>query len=155
MKFETVFFLLKRFTQALFFSRSRPPLARQLPRRSRGVAQTRRLHFAKKLIDETRLPMTQVAIASGFGCVRFEGIVDGSDFSKRLREIPGIGKWTAQYVAMSVPRDPDAFPSGDIELQRAIGERSAGDLEKRSEAWRPWRSYAAMLLWHTIGNGNR
>jgi AraC family transcriptional regulator, regulatory protein of adaptative response / DNA-3-methyladenine glycosylase II len=89
------------------------------------------------------------------GQIRFEGILDGSDFSKRLREIPGIGKWTAQYVAMSVLRDPDAFPSGDIALQRAIGERSAGDLEKRSEAWRPWRSYAAMLLWQSNRNGNR
>jgi 3-methyladenine DNA glycosylase/8-oxoguanine DNA glycosylase len=85
----------------------------------------------------------------------YELIVDGSDFSKRLREIPGIGKWTAQYAAMSVLRDPDAFPSGDIALQRAIGERSAGDLEKRSEAWRPWRSYAAILLWQSNGNVHR
>jgi AraC family transcriptional regulator of adaptative response / DNA-3-methyladenine glycosylase II len=86
------------------------------------------------------------------GHIQFQGIVDTSDFSTRLREIPGIGKWMAQYVAMCVLRDPDAFPSDDLALLRAMGERSADELEKRSEVWRPWRSYAAMLLWEFAGN---
>src|SRR5437016_241855 len=255
-----------------------------------AVAQTRRLHFAKKLIDETALPMNQVAIASGFGCVRrfnatihktyhrtpthirrlarqtvvqpenqylfrlrfrspydwkgmlaflapratpgvetvengvyrrsislhgidgyfevslagrlvsnfgrrfsaasglthlfplpevlgdakltsiglptaraetirtlaravsdgqisFEGIVDSEAFLARLCEIPGIGKWTAQYVAMRALGEPDAFPSGDLGLLRALKLRSSRELEQRAEGWRPWRAYAAMYLW--------
>lgn len=85
------------------------------------------------------------------GQIRFDGILDAADFSKRLREIPGIQKWTARYVAMCIVRDPDAFPAGDLALQRLLGEPSAEDLERRSEAWRPWRSYAAILLWQSLG----
>jgi len=47
--------------------------------------------------------------------------------------------------------DPDAFPSGDIALMRGFGAESAGELEKRAEAWRPWRAYAAIYLWHIAG----
>ena len=48
----------------------------------------------------------------------------------RLREIPGIQKWTAHYVAMCVLRDPDAFPSGDLALLRAMGEQTRGRIGK-------------------------
>jgi len=54
---------------------------------------------------------------------------------------------TAQYLAMRALGEPDAFPAGDPALRRALGDRTARDLERRSEAWRPWRAYAAMLLW--------
>ena len=64
-----------------------------------------------------------------------------------LRSIPGIGDWTAQYIAMRAFNEPDAFLSGDLILRRAAGGLSARDLERRSEAWRPWRAYAVMLLW--------
>jgi AraC family transcriptional regulator of adaptative response / DNA-3-methyladenine glycosylase II len=64
-----------------------------------------------------------------------------------LRALPGIGDWTAQYVAMRALGEPDAWPSGDLHLRRATGVRSARELEQRAEAWRPWRAYAAMLLW--------
>jgi AraC family transcriptional regulator of adaptative response / DNA-3-methyladenine glycosylase II len=67
----------------------------------------------------------------------------------RLRQLPGIGDWTAQYVAMRALRWPDAFPTGDLGLLRALGLRSAGELAARAEAWRPWRSYAAMVLWNS------
>jgi AraC family transcriptional regulator, regulatory protein of adaptative response / DNA-3-methyladenine glycosylase II len=70
----------------------------------------------------------------------------------RLRDLPGIGEWTAQYVALRELREPDAFPHGDIGLMRAIekleGRRpSAAELNTRAEAWRPWRAYAATHLW--------
>ena len=99
------------------------------------------------------VPRAKAATLRAFACavcdgsIRFERIVDCGDLVKQLCEIPGIGKWTAQYIGMSVVRDPDAFPSDDLVLQCAIGERSAWELERRSEAWRPWRAYAAMLLW--------
>jgi AraC family transcriptional regulator of adaptative response / DNA-3-methyladenine glycosylase II len=70
----------------------------------------------------------------------------------RLRAIPGVGEWTAQYIAMRQLREPDAFPAADIGLMRALtdagGQRpSAKDLLARAEPWRPWRAYAAQHLW--------
>jgi AraC family transcriptional regulator of adaptative response / DNA-3-methyladenine glycosylase II len=64
-----------------------------------------------------------------------------------LRAIPGVGEWTAQYVALRALGEPDAFPAGDLVLRRAAGVRTARELEVRAEAWRPWRAYAVLLLW--------
>ena len=85
------------------------------------------------------------------GKIKFEGVVDSDAFLNRLCEIPGIGKWTAQYVAMRALREPDAFPSSDIGLLRAMSLESSRELENRAEAWRPWRAYAAMYLWNIFG----
>jgi AraC family transcriptional regulator of adaptative response / DNA-3-methyladenine glycosylase II len=80
--------------------------------------------------------------------VRDGGVVfDGVSTVDALRAIPGIGDWTAQYVAMRALNEPDAFPSGDLVLRRMAGDCSARELERRSERWRPWRAYAVMLLW--------
>jgi len=70
----------------------------------------------------------------------------------KLRSLPGIGEWTAQYIAMRELREPDAFPAADIGLLRAMvdgeGRRpSPSELLVRSERWRPWRAYAALHLW--------
>jgi AraC family transcriptional regulator of adaptative response / DNA-3-methyladenine glycosylase II len=70
----------------------------------------------------------------------------------RLHSLPGVGEWTAQYIAMRALRDPDAFPAADIGLMRALtpphGRRpNARDILARAEAWRPWRAYAAQHLW--------
>jgi AraC family transcriptional regulator of adaptative response / DNA-3-methyladenine glycosylase II len=76
----------------------------------------------------------------------------GSGFETgALRSIRGIGEWTAQYVALRALGDTDAFPSGDLVLRRAAGVRTARQLERRAEAWRPWRAYAVMLLWQGAG----
>jgi AraC family transcriptional regulator, regulatory protein of adaptative response / DNA-3-methyladenine glycosylase II len=83
------------------------------------------------------------------GQIRFDGIVNLGEFRARLCEIPGIGKWTAEYAAMRALRDPDAFPADDLGLRRKAGDCSAAELEERAEAWRPWRAYAAMLLWQS------
>jgi 3-methyladenine DNA glycosylase/8-oxoguanine DNA glycosylase len=92
------------------------------------------------------------------GRICFEGIVDSEAFLARLCEIPGIGTWTAQYIGIRALGEPDAFPSSDLGLLRALGLKSARDLELRAEAWRPWRAYAAMYLWnfkdHSICENN-
>jgi AraC family transcriptional regulator of adaptative response / DNA-3-methyladenine glycosylase II len=85
------------------------------------------------------------------GQISFEGIVDSDTFLARFQEIPGIGKWTAQYVAMRALGEPDAFPSGDLGLLRALSCGSSRELERRAEEWRPWRAYAAMYLWKIGG----
>jgi AraC family transcriptional regulator, regulatory protein of adaptative response / DNA-3-methyladenine glycosylase II len=68
-----------------------------------------------------------------------------------IRAIPGIGDWTAAYIAMRAFGEPDAFPSGDLILRRAAGNVTARELEVRSQAWRPWRAYAVVLLWQAAG----
>ena len=74
----------------------------------------------------------------------------------RLRAIPGVGPWTVEYIALRALRDPDAFPAGDLGLRRALSVEGALASEKalraRSEAWRPWRAYAAMHLWTSLSS---
>jgi AraC family transcriptional regulator of adaptative response / DNA-3-methyladenine glycosylase II len=75
-----------------------------------------------------------------------------ADCVTQLRALPGIGEWTAQYIAMRALREPDAFPAGDIGLLRALsnaeGETpTSRALLARAESWRPWRAYAAQHLW--------
>lgn len=69
----------------------------------------------------------------------------------KLCALPGIGPWTAQYIAMRALREPDAFPAADLGLLRAMetsgGRPTPAALAKRAEAWRPWRAYAALRLW--------
>ena len=64
-----------------------------------------------------------------------------------LKALPGIGDWTAQYIAMRALRWPDAFPAGDVALQKALGVATAREAELASQAWRPWRSYAVIRAW--------
>jgi AraC family transcriptional regulator of adaptative response / DNA-3-methyladenine glycosylase II len=70
----------------------------------------------------------------------------------QLRALPGIGEWTAQYIAMRELREPDAFPAADIGLMRAMSDAggvrpSPAALLAHAEQWRPWRAYAALHLW--------
>ncbi|MET3493005.1 DNA-3-methyladenine glycosylase 2 family protein [Variovorax boronicumulans] len=65
-----------------------------------------------------------------------------------LQALPGIGDWTAQYIAMRALRWPDAFPAGDIALQKALGVSTARAASEASQAWRPWRGYAVLRAWH-------
>jgi AraC family transcriptional regulator, regulatory protein of adaptative response / DNA-3-methyladenine glycosylase II len=82
---------------------------------------------------------------------------DPEGAARALEAFPGIGDWTAQYIAMRALRWPDAFPAGDLVLLKAAGERSPRRLRELAEAWRPWRAYAAMYLWesqHSTEEGN-
>jgi AraC family transcriptional regulator of adaptative response / DNA-3-methyladenine glycosylase II len=67
-----------------------------------------------------------------------------------LLRLPGIGPWTAQYIAMRALHWPDAFPSGDLMLMRAANATSR-QLQKLAEGWRPWRAYATHYLWQSLG----
>jgi AraC family transcriptional regulator of adaptative response / DNA-3-methyladenine glycosylase II len=70
-----------------------------------------------------------------------------------LRELPGIGPWTAEYVAMRALGDPDAFPHSDLGLLQALKLDKPATLLARAEAFRPWRAYAALHLWHGYAAG--
>jgi AraC family transcriptional regulator of adaptative response / DNA-3-methyladenine glycosylase II len=68
----------------------------------------------------------------------------------QLKTVRGIGDWTAQYIALRALRFPDAFPAGDLGLQKAVSESgrvSEKQLTERAACWSPWRGYAALLLW--------
>ncbi|HEY2840745.1 MAG TPA: DNA-3-methyladenine glycosylase 2 [Pirellulales bacterium] len=84
------------------------------------------------------------------GEIDLEPGVDPTAVVAMLTELPGIGPWTAQYIAMRALRWPDAFPSGDLGLLKATPWRSARELERGAERWRPWRAYAAMHLWESL-----
>ncbi|WMR32463.1 DNA-3-methyladenine glycosylase 2 family protein, partial [Metapseudomonas otitidis] len=74
-------------------------------------------------------------------------------FQARLCALPGIGPWTAQYIALRAFGDADAFPTADLGLLKSplwgAGGISPRQLAERAERWRPWRAYAAVYLWHS------
>src|ERR1051325_9903768 len=72
------------------------------------------------------------------------------DSIRMLTAIKGIGPWTAHYIAMRALREPDAFPQGDLGLRKAAGGVTDRELLRLAEPWRPYRAYAAMLLWRTL-----
>jgi 3-methyladenine DNA glycosylase/8-oxoguanine DNA glycosylase len=85
--------------------------------------------------------------------LRFDGSQSREEWRASMLETRGIGPWTAEYVAMRALKDPDAFPGSDLGLLSAIEPPrrvSPKVLEARAERWRPWRAYAAMLLWGSL-----
>jgi AraC family transcriptional regulator of adaptative response / DNA-3-methyladenine glycosylase II len=72
---------------------------------------------------------------------------DPATFVERLSALPGIGSWTAHYIAMRVLRWPDAFPTGDVAVLKRLGGVTPRQADEMSQAWRPWRSYAVLHLW--------
>lgn len=89
------------------------------------------------------------AVASGQLCL--DAGVDVPATLAQLQNLPGIGDWTAQYIAMRALRWPDAFPAGDVALHKALGlsdtPRVAQAAQVASLAWQPWRSYAVVRAW--------
>ena len=68
----------------------------------------------------------------------------------RIKQLPGIGDWTAQYLAMRAFSWPDAFPATDLGIRKAMGLLDERKVLARAQQWRPWRAYAAMHLWRTL-----
>ena len=71
-----------------------------------------------------------------------------------LRQLPGIGDWTAQYIALRALRWPDAFPAGDVALHKALGVRDQAQPARAAvdaaQAWRPWRGYGVIRAWSSL-----
>jgi AraC family transcriptional regulator of adaptative response / DNA-3-methyladenine glycosylase II len=110
-------------------------------------ADVERIGLPRKRADTVRA----VARAVLAGDVDTGGERTLDDFVARWCELPGIGPWTAHYIALRALGHPDAFPAGDLVLQKAAsgdGARlGAAALATRAEAWRPWRAYAVIHLW--------
>ena len=109
------------------------------------------------LVRSRAQTIRDVAGAVVKGDIRFEGGQPPAEICRALTSIRGIGEWTAQYVAMRALKDPDAFPDSDLGLIKAVappGRVTPKELRLRAEAWRPYRAYAAMLLWSSLpGSG--
>jgi AraC family transcriptional regulator of adaptative response / DNA-3-methyladenine glycosylase II len=84
------------------------------------------------------------------GELRLEPGVEVESTIEQLKQLPGIGDWTAQYIAMRALRWPDAFPYSDLGLRKALGEDSAKRVREIAESWRPWRAYAVIHLWNSL-----
>ena len=85
------------------------------------------------------------------GTLALHAGADVASTTAALCALPGIGDWTAQYIAMRVLRWPDAFPAGDVALHKALGvqghKNPARAASEASQSWRPWRSYAVLRAW--------
>lgn len=88
-----------------------------------------------------------VAREMAAGRLRLEVGPDPDTTIRQLVALPGIGNWTAQYIAMRALRWPDAFPTNDIAVRNGLGGVTAKEAEAMAEAWRPWRSYAVVHIW--------
>jgi AraC family transcriptional regulator of adaptative response / DNA-3-methyladenine glycosylase II len=92
-----------------------------------------------------------LACALVAGTLRLDAAADLDAFVEKLVEMPGIGPWTAHYLAMRALHLPDAFPAMDLGVQKALGMSGKRAAEERAEAWRPYRAYAVLHLWTGLG----
>jgi AraC family transcriptional regulator of adaptative response / DNA-3-methyladenine glycosylase II len=102
------------------------------------------------LTEARALTVAALAKAVASGQINFLNTTSWEESVKKLTEVPGIGPWTANYIAMRVLGWPDAFPHQDLGLQKALSVKKASDALALSEKWRPWRAYAAMQLWNSL-----
>ena len=104
-----------------------------------------------------RRALTAAAEAVASGVVSFDAHASRQAVRQALLAVPGIGPWTVDYVALRGLADPDAFPIGDVALQRGAAnlgiDRAPLALLTRAEAWRPWRAISTAHLWANAGNG--
>lgn len=96
------------------------------------------------IIGRRAATIREVAARILDGRLELDAGAPAPDLEVQLREVPGIGPWTASYVALRTGA-PDAFPIGDLHLRRMLGPDAD---EVTTERWRPWRATVAMHLWH-------
>jgi AraC family transcriptional regulator, regulatory protein of adaptative response / DNA-3-methyladenine glycosylase II len=114
-------------------------------------------------LEAIGLTRARAATIRGFAAACMNGDIDFSaqqtleQTVARLCRLPGIGAWTAHYMAMRTQSHPDAFPAGDLVLRKIAGDGTPiteRSMESIAEAWRPWRAYAVMLLWRSASQEN-
>jgi len=106
------------------------------------------------IVRQRQRAIQALAQAVTSGALRLEPGADVAATLAALQALPGIGAWTAQYIAMRALRWPDAFVAGDVALQKALGVRDAVNpqraAEEASQRWKPWRSYAVVRGWSLL-----
>jgi AraC family transcriptional regulator of adaptative response / DNA-3-methyladenine glycosylase II len=88
-----------------------------------------------------------IAAAVSSGALALDASGEPARLIEQITALPGVGPWTAHYLAMRALGWPDAFPEGDLVLRQALGGISGTQARARAESWRPWRAYGATHLW--------
>ncbi|MBS0194682.1 MAG: DNA-3-methyladenine glycosylase 2 family protein [Proteobacteria bacterium] len=108
-------------------------------------------------LESIGLPKSRAATLRALAAATLDGRITFSAgqrldaFVEGVSALPGIGAWTAHYIALRALGHPDAFPAGDLVLRKMLGDGkrlSERATDARSQAWRPWRAYAVLHLWH-------
>ena len=106
------------------------------------------------IVKQRQAAIVAIAQAVAGRQLQLHGGADVQATLAQLQQLPGIGDWTAQYIAMRALRWPDAFPAGDVALQKALGVQHGPSPARAalaaSQAWKPWRSYAVVRAWHSL-----
>lgn len=127
-----------------------PALTHLTPKASR-VAQSNINEIPSLGIISARAKsILALAEAVASGKINLEPGGDVAQTMAQLKELPGIGEWTAQYIAMRALKWPDAFPHTDLGVYKALGETRPKRVLEIAEAWRPWRAYAVFHLWKSL-----
>jgi AraC family transcriptional regulator of adaptative response / DNA-3-methyladenine glycosylase II len=115
------------------------------------IADVHPSHISKHGVTAARA-RSIVALARGVadGQLILSPSANVEETIEALRALPGIGEWTAQYIAMRALAWPDAYPHTDFGVMKALGETNARRALAAGEAWRPWRAYAVMHLWNSL-----
>jgi AraC family transcriptional regulator of adaptative response / DNA-3-methyladenine glycosylase II len=104
------------------------------------------------IVRQRQAAIVALARAVAEGRLALHAGADVNATMAALKELPGIGDWTANYIAMRALRWPDAFPAGDVALHKALrvqeAKNPAREAEAASLAWKPWRSYAVIRAWY-------
>jgi len=130
-----------------------PALSHSGPRAASIAAASLEEIAALGLPRSRGLTVRSLAQAVSSGMIQLEPGANAEQTVATLKELPGIGDWTAQYVAMRALRDPDAFPASDLGIYRSLGVSKPRDALAAAESWRPWRAYAVLHLWLGYGGG--
>lgn len=127
-----------------------PDITRLFPSPACVAAQSRDAIAALGIIGRRAgtLRAAAAAVAAGELELRPDAPVEAT--LARLQALPGVGDWTAQYVAMRALAWPDAFPAADHGVMKALGVRQPRAATALAQAWRPWRAYAVMHLWNSL-----
>jgi AraC family transcriptional regulator of adaptative response / DNA-3-methyladenine glycosylase II len=106
------------------------------------------------IVKQRQAAIVAIARAVADKRLQLHGGADVRQTIEALKQLPGVGDWTAQYIAMRALRWPDAFPAGDVALHKALGVQGTGNAaraaEAASQAWKPWRSYAVIRAWASM-----
>ena len=103
------------------------------------------------LVRTRSATLLTLARAVTSGQIKFHAGVDVEAMIDSLKRLPGIGDWTANYIAMHSLGWPDAFLAGDLGLRKLLAEESPKKILAQAESWRPFRAYALMHLWASLG----
>ena len=114
--------------------------------------------LADASLEEVRMPaarkrtITEITTRIADGTLVLDAGVDRDEARTQLLAIPGVGPWTASYLAMRALRDPDAFLPTDLGVVKAAAKLGIEDVDAAASAWRPWKAYAVQYLWQSLSD---